>query len=100
MNSNNYIPHPADLSGVELPQELLELAEAISKNVHEVWSAGRMSEGWTYGPVRDDAKRQTPCLVPFEELSDEEKAYDWNTAANTLKFIMSHGFEIKKKQRR
>ena len=95
MNSNKYIPHPADLSGIELPQELLELAEAISKNVHEVWSAGRMSEGWTYGPVRDDAKRQTPCLVPFEELSDEEKASDWNTAANTLKFIMSLGFEIK-----
>ena len=40
-----------------------------------------MSEGWTYGPVRNDEKRETPCLVPFEELSDEEKAYDWNTAA-------------------
>ena len=98
MNSNKYIPQPADLSGVELPQELLELAEAISKNVHEVWAAGRMKEGWVYGQVRNDAKRETPCLVPFEELSDEEKAYDWNTASNTLKFIMSLGFEIKKKQ--
>ena len=57
-----------------------------------------MSEGWTYGPVRNDEKRETPCLVPFEELSDEEKAYDWNTAANTLKLIMSLGFEIQKKQ--
>lgn len=98
MNSNNYTPHPADLSEVELPLELLELAEAISKNVHEVWAAGRMREGWTYGPVRDDAQRQTPCLVPFEELSDEEKAYDWNTAANTLKYIVASGFEIRKKQ--
>ena len=98
MNPNNYIPHPADLSAIELPQELLELAQVISKNVHEVWSAGRMSEGWTYGPVRNDQKRETPCLVPYEELSDEEKAYDWNTAANTLKLIMSLGFEIKKKQ--
>lgn len=97
MNTNNYTPHPADLSGVELPQELLELAEAISKNVHEVWSAGRMSEGWSYGPVRNDEKHETPCLVPFEELSDEEKAYDWNTAANTLKYIIALGFEIKKK---
>lgn len=94
----NYTPHPADLSEVELPLELLELAEAISKNVHEVWAAGRMSEGWTYGPVRDDAQRQTPCLVPYEELSDEEKAYDWNTAANTLKYIVASGFEIRKKQ--
>ena len=98
MNSNNYTPNPADLSAIELPQELLDLAQVISKNVHEVWSVSRMSEGWTYGPVRNDEKRETPCLVPFEELSDEEKAYDWNTAANTLKLIMSLGFEIKKKQ--
>lgn len=86
-----------DLSDIELPQELLELAEAISKNVHEVWLAGRLSEGWTYGPVRDEEKRETPCLVPFEELSEEEKAYDWNTASNTLKYIISLGFEIRKR---
>ena len=98
MNTNTYIPKPADISEIELPQELLEYTDAISKNVHEVWSAGRMSEGWTYGPVRNDEKRETPCLVPYEELSDEEKAYDWNTASNALKFIMSLGFEIKKKQ--
>lgn len=98
MNTNDYTPHPADLTGIELPQELLELKEVISKNIHEVWSAGRMREDWTFGPVRNDEKRETPCLVPYEELPEEEKAYDWNTAANTLKFIMSLGFEIKKKQ--
>lgn len=97
-NSKNYIPHPVDLSSIELPQELLDLAGAISKNVHEVWAADRMSEGWTFGAVRNDDKHETHCLVPFEELSDEEKAYDWNTAAYTLKLIMSLGFEIKKKQ--
>ena len=75
----------------------ISMAEAISKNVHEVWAAGRIREGWTFGPLRNDEKRETPCLVPFEELSDEEKAYDWNTAANTLKYIISLGFEIKKK---
>ncbi len=97
MSKNNYIPEPVDLSNIELPKELLELADAISKNVHEVWALGRMGEGWTWGPVRDDSRRETPCLVPYEELSDEEKAYDWNTAASTLKLIMSLGFEIKKK---
>lgn len=97
MKQKTYTPHPTDLSNIELPQELLDLADAISKNVHEVWSAGRISEGWTYGPLRDDIKRETPCLVPYEDLSDEEKAYDWNTASNTLKYILSMGFEITKK---
>ena len=57
MNTNKYIPHPADVSNVELPAELNELAESIAKNVHEVWSQSRISEGWTYGPIRDDEKK-------------------------------------------
>ena len=95
--NNNYIPDPVDTSNIQLPEELMALAEAISKNVHEVWAQNRMNEGWTYGPVRDDQKRQTPCLVPYEELSEEEKAYDLNTAFGTLKFIVSQGFEITRK---
>ena len=96
-DNNQYIPAPVDTTNVQLPEELMALAEAISKNVHEVWAQNRMNEGWTYGPERDDQKRQTPCLVPYEELSDEEKAYDLNTAFGTLKFIVSQGFEIIKK---
>ena len=61
--TNNYIPSPVDTDNVLLPEELMALAEAISKNVHEVWAQNRMSEGWTYGPVRDDQKLQTPCLM-------------------------------------
>ena len=94
--TNNYIPSPVDTDNVLLPEELMALAEAISKNVHEVWAQNRMSEGWTYGPVRDDQKRHTPCLVPYEELPEEEKAYDRNTALATLKFIVAQGFRIEK----
>lgn len=95
---NRYIPSPVDTTNVELPQELMNLAEDIAKNVHEVWSKNRMSEGWVYGPVRDDEKRETPCLVPYEELPEEEKAYDRNTAFSTLRLIVSLGFDIVKKQ--
>ena len=55
-----------------------------------------MDEGWTYGPVRNDEKKETPCLVPYEELPEIEKAYDRNTAFNTLKYIVSLGFKISK----
>ena len=95
-NSNNYTTTPVDTTNIQLPEELMALAEAISKNVHEVWAQNRIREGWTYGPVRDDQKRQTPCLVPYDQLPEEEKAYDRNTAFGTLKFIVSQGFEIHK----
>lgn len=89
-----YIPAPRDTSDVVLPDELNALAESIAKNVHEVWSQSRMEEGWTYGPVRDDAKKETPCLVPYEDLPEVEKAYDRNTAFGTLRLIVSMGFDI------
>ena len=90
-----YKPEPVDTSDVTLPDELLELTEKIAKNVHEVWSQGRIADGWTYGPKRDDEKRQTPCLVPYEELPEREKDFDRNTAMGTIKLMLKLGYEIK-----
>lgn len=94
MNSNNYIPQPLDTGDVVLPEELVALAEDIARNVHEVWSAGRMADGWTYGEVRDDAEKKHPCLVPYDELSEMEKDYDRNTSQETLRLIRKLGFKI------
>ena len=94
----NYTPQPINTSDVELPKELMELTESIAKNTHEVWSAGRMSEGWTYGKERNDAEKKHPCLVPYEELSDSEKEYDRKTSLETLKLILSLGYKISKNE--
>lgn len=93
---NNYIPQPVNTNDVVLPEELIILSEQISKNVHEVWSKNRMEQGWTYGEQRNEEKRETPCLVPYEELSEEEKDYDRNTSQETLKLILKLGFKITK----
>lgn len=96
-SKNKYIPQTADTSLISLPEEIKPLIEKMAKNVHEVWSLNRMNEGWSYGPVRDEAKKQHPCLVPYEELPESEKEYDRATSQETLKLIISLGFEIKKK---
>lgn len=92
-----YQPHPKNVDDVTLPEELIALTEEIAENVHEVWAASRIAEGWTYGEQRDDARKQTPCLVPYDVLPEEEKAYDRNTAMQTLKLIVSLGYDIRKK---
>lgn len=97
MNTNNYIPQPINTKDVELPDELMILAEEIAKNVHEVWSEGRMKDGWKYGLERNDTERLHPCLVPYEDLSESEKEYDRRTSQETLKLIMKLGFKIEKK---
>ena len=96
MNNNHYTPQPIDTQDVVLTEELNILAEDIAKNVHEVWSQGRMNEGWTYGEERDDSQKHHPCLVPYEELAESEKEYDRKTSQETLKLIMKLGFKIVK----
>ncbi len=91
-----YEPKPIHTADMTIPADLQALTETIAKNVHEVWAEGRIREGWVYGPVRDDAKKETPCLVPYEELPEEEKEYDRNTAMGTMKLILKLGYKITK----
>ena len=60
-----YIPKPIDTTDVELSAEIKELSELLAENTHEVWSQGRIRDGWTYGEKRDDAKKQHPCPCNF-----------------------------------
>ena len=93
---NTYNPKPIDTSAVELSDDLLDLTEQIAENVHEVWSVGRIAEGWTYGEKRDDRLKQTPCLIPYSDLPESEKEYDRKTALNTLKLVIALGYRIEK----
>ena len=95
-NKLDYIPEPMDLSSVDLPESLIQLSERIAENVHEVWAKARMDEGWTYGEKRDDIHKKHPCLVPYDELPEEEKEYDRITAMNTIKMVKKLGFRIEK----
>ena len=91
-----YEPIPLDTSDVALPPDLLALTETLARNVHEVWSRGRILEGWTYGPEKSIEKKTTPLLIPYEELPDSEREYDRNTAMETLKTILKLGYTIVK----
>ena len=95
--ATQYTPRMVDTSGIDLPKELLPLIEDMARNVHEVWASNRLDDGWTYGPVRDDAAKRHPCLVPYDELPEREKDYDRATSQETLKFILASGFHISKK---
>ncbi|MBR5780829.1 MAG: Ryanodine receptor Ryr, partial [Bacteroidales bacterium] len=41
-----------------------------------------------------DTLKTHPCLIPYEELPEVEKAYDRDTALGTLKLIKKLGFKI------
>lgn len=89
-----YQPHPINTSGVDLPSDLEPLLEKLAEHAHEVWSIGRIKDGWTFGPKRDDATRQHPCLVPYDQLPESEKDYDRRISQETLKAILALNYEI------
>ena len=93
-----YNPKFLDLKHVELPDFMDELCEAIAENAHDTWAWERQSEGWTYGPVRDDENLLTPDMVPYAELPDSERQYDRVMAFDTLRLLIALGYKIEKRE--
>ena len=91
---HTYTPAPLDTSDTLLPVALSSLIERLAENTHEVWAQQRINDGWTYGTARDDARKKHPCLVPYSNLPESEKAYDRKTATETLKVIIKLGFTL------
>lgn len=93
-STNGYNPQPINVEYIDLDADLEDLTEAIAENAHDIWARARMDEGWTYGPIRDDANKRHPDLVPYAQLPDTEKEYDRIMAMNTLRLVRRLGFDI------
>ncbi len=65
--------------------------EMLATMEHLRWMADRHLEGWTYAKKRDDRRRQTPYLVPYEALSEEVKEYDRKPARRLPELLASAG---------
>jgi RyR domain len=94
-----YRPEPVDTSGVVLSDELRDLTEVLAKNAHELWARLRLEQGWRWGPLRDDARKEHPSLVPYEQLPESERQADRETAMGTLKLILALGYRIENHRR-
>ena len=71
-----------------------ELLEKLAEQVHITWMNQRIKEGWSYGPGRDDEKKQTPCIIPFQNLPEIEKEYDRITARTVINTLQNEGYII------
>ncbi len=43
---------------------------------HNSWLCQKSAEGWKYGPVKDPAKKEHPCFMPFTALPLEQQIKD------------------------
>ncbi len=50
--------------------------EALAMLEHQRWMADRRINGWQYHSVRQDERRMHNALIPFDTLSEDNKAHD------------------------
>lgn len=43
---------------------------------HVEWMKEKLANGWKFGPVKDPAKKEHPCIVPYEGLPPVQQAKD------------------------
>lgn len=51
--------------------------EQLARLEHEQWKQERESLGWRHGPVKDDAKLESPALVLWEELAPDYRELNY-----------------------
>ncbi len=91
---SDYRPEPIPTEHIALSGEILELVELLAQNAHDIWASERLRDGWTFGPARDDTKREHPCLVPYAQLSERERDYDRTMVIGSIRAILAFGFTI------
>lgn len=61
------------IKGVEFTRDNPGASHSAS---HDSWLAEKTRTGWKYGPVKDVGKKEHPCVVPFDQLPEEQKLKD------------------------
>ncbi|XP_060047921.1 ryanodine receptor 2 isoform X1 [Erinaceus europaeus] len=89
-----FTPIPVDTTQIVLPPHLERIREKLAENIHELWVMNKIELGWQYGPIRDDNKRQHPCLVEFSKLPEQERNYNLQMSLETLKTLLALGCHV------
>lgn len=58
---------------------------------HEAWLQDKQANGWQWGLVKDPAKKEHPCMVPYSELPLEQRIKDHLFRAIIQAFTESGG---------
>jgi hypothetical protein len=59
------------------------------KASHESWLAEKVANGWVYGEKKDPEAKTHPCMVPYDQLSSEQKQKDFLFVSTVLAMAMA-----------
>jgi len=87
-----YTPKPVLMEKSELSSEIQELIEKLAENAHDIWAEGKIRNGWEFGEELDKDTKKHPNLVPYSELSEQDKDYDREMVIGTISYLVKNNF--------
>jgi len=69
-----------------------ETMDTLAQLEHARWNMERLLDGWKPGP-RDPIAKTSPFLVPWSELDEETRGYDYDAVRKNLEQLRQHGYE-------
>jgi hypothetical protein len=51
--------------------------DATPENSHENWLRDKKENGWKFGAVKSEERKEHPCLLPYNYLSVEHRVKDY-----------------------
>nr|XP_018669433.1 ryanodine receptor 3 [Ciona intestinalis] len=89
-----FVPNAVNTQNVILSHFLQAVVPKLAESIHELWAMTRIQGGWSYGTVRDEAKKQNPCLVEFARLPAQERSFNLTMSYETLRTIIALGYHV------
>jgi len=71
--------------------------EKLAYAEHLRWWFNRIVKGWNYAPARDDANREHPDMIPWEDLDEPAREKDRDMIRQLSSLAHSMGKQIKKR---
>ena len=68
--------------------------DLLAEAEHDGWMEFRKLNGWKHGAQRDDAQKISPAMVPYDQLTDQDKRKDRNNIAKYPEMLSGSGYAI------
>ncbi|KAF7261042.1 hypothetical protein EG68_01789 [Paragonimus skrjabini miyazakii] len=88
ITADTYSPAPRDLRGVNVSKEMLNLAEILADNAHNIWARQKMSDLEAIGGGVHQ------LLVPYEILTDNERKRYRRLTHELIKYLQYQGYRL------
>lgn len=50
---------------------------ASASHAHEEWLKEKEKDGWTWGPIKNESRKEHPCMVEYDKLPKEQQLKDY-----------------------